>query len=176
MKLAWRFLMLVLAIVAGSLLLAACGGGGGGEELSLDEYYQQFDGIEENIKTGIATLEENQTEGVIGEDVEATRNYIDGYLDVVEQGLNDMEALKPPAEAKDAHEELVAALSSMVPQWKDLSEKLADAETTSELQEVLLEAQNETAWQESSQQYADACATLQGIADENGIVVTLDCQ
>jgi hypothetical protein len=175
MKLAWRFLMLALTIVAGSLLLAACGGGGG-EELSLGEYYQQFDGIEENIKTGIAALEQNETEGVIGEDVTATQNYINGYLDIVEQGVNDMKALKPPAEAKDAHNELVAALSSMLPQWKDLSEQVAGAETTSELQDLLMKSQNETAWVESSQQYADACTKLQGIADENGIDVTLDCE
>jgi hypothetical protein len=174
MKLPWRFLTMILAIVAGSLVLAACGGGDG-EELGLDEYFQQLDAIEEDMYTGIGALEE-ESEGVIGEDIEATRDYIDGYHAIVEQGANDVKALNAPSEAEDAQDEFVAALSDMLPLWADLSDQLADAETTTELQTLLVEVGNETPWQEASQRFTDACLELQGIADENGIIVTLDCE
>lgn len=173
MKLPWRFLMVTVAVVAGSLLLAACGDGE--EELGLDEYFRQVDDIEEGIKTGIGGLEE-KSEGVIGEDVEATRAYVDGYQGIVGQAVNDMNDLDPPSEAGDAHDEFVAALSGMLPVWEDLSERLADLESPSGVQELLVEAGAEPAWQEAAQQFADACGELQGIADEKGIDVSLDCE
>ena len=174
MKLPWRFLTVVLAVVAGSLLLAACGGGDG-EELSLDEYFQQLDGIEEGIKTGTAALDEASA-GVIGEDVEATRVYVDGYQGIVGEGIDNMKELDPPSEVGDAHDEFVAALSGMLPVWEDLSERLADLESPSGVQELLVEAGAEPAWQEAAQRFADACLDLQGIADEKGIDVELDCE
>jgi hypothetical protein len=173
MKLPWCFLTLVLTVVAGSLLLAACGDGE--EELGLDEYFRQLDGIEEGIKTGIAGLEV-ESEGILGEDVEATRAYVDGYQDIVGKAVNDMKDLDPPAEVGDAHEEFVAALSGMLPAWGHLSERLADVETASGVQELLVDAGSEPAWQEASQRFADACSELQGIAREKGIEVELDCE
>jgi hypothetical protein len=175
MKLPWRFLTVVLAVVAGSLLLTGCGGGRDGEELRLDEYFRQVDDIEEGIKTGIVALDEAAA-GVIGEEVEATRAYFDGYQDIVGQAVNDMKDLDPPSEAGDAHDEFVAALSGMLPVWEDLSERLADLESPSGVQELLVEAGAEPAWQEAAQRFADACLDLQGIADEKGIDVELDCE
>jgi hypothetical protein len=174
MKLSGRFLTVVVAIVAGSLLLAACGGGDGEDEISLDEYFQQFDAIEEGMVVSIGALEEG-SEGVIGEDVKATQDYVDGYQDVVEQGLNEVKSLNPPSEAKDAQDEFVAALSSMVSVWGDLSDRLRDVETTTEMQTLLTEAVNEAPWLEASERFTEACRALQGIADEKGIDVELDC-
>jgi hypothetical protein len=175
MKLSWRFPIVILAIVAGSLVLAACGGGGGGEELSLDEYFQQFDAIEEGMKTDSATLGE-QAAGVIGEDVQATQDYVVGYSDIVARGLDDVKALQAPSEVKDAQDEFVAALASMISLWDGLSERMAGLTTAEELQTLLVEIEGETEWLDASQRFTDACHQLQGIADENGIAVTLDCE
>jgi hypothetical protein len=175
MKLAWRSLMAVLAVVAGSLLLAACGGGGGGDELSLEEYFQQLDGIESNIETGVAALDEQST-GVIGEDVEATQVYVDGYQVVIGQGVEDMKALDPPSEAGDAHDEFVAALSGMLPLWQDLSDQLKETETSEEMLTVLMGTQSEESWTTATQRFIDACLDLQGIADENGFDIDLSCE
>ena len=174
MKLPWRFLTVVVAVVAGSLLLAACGDGEEGEELGLDEYFRQLDEIEEGIKTDIGALGE-ESEGA-WEDIEATRDYVDGYRDILEQGISDMRELDPPAEAEDAHDEFVAALSDMVPVSEDYSERLADIETPSELQELFAEQVADPRLQEAWQRVDDACVELQGIADENGINVSLDCE
>ncbi len=173
MKLPWRFLTVVLAVVAGSLLLTACGGGDG-EELSLDEYFQQLDSIEEGIKTGTGGLEE-ELEGVIGEDVEATRAYIDGYQGIIGEGVDNMKELDPPAEAGDAHDEFVAALSGMLPLWQDLGDQLKGIETTSEMQTLLMGTQNEELWQTATQRFANACLDLQRIADAKGFDIDLEC-
>lgn len=175
MKLPWRFPIVILAIVAGSLVLAACGGGDGGEELSLDEYFQQFDAIEEGMKTDTAALDE-QAVGIIGEDVQATQDYVAGYYDIVGHGLSQVEALEAPSEVKDAQDEFVAALANMISLWDDLSDRLAGIETAEELQTLLTEIQGETQWLEASEQFTEACRELQGTADDNGIVVTLDCE
>jgi hypothetical protein len=176
MKLPWRFPIVILAIVAGSLVLAACGGGGdGGEELSLEEYYQQFDAIEEGMKTDTAALDE-QAVGVIGEDVQATQDYVAGYYDIVAGGLSQVEALDAPSEVKDAQDEFVAALGNMISLWDELTDRLAGIETPEELQTLLTEIQSETQWTEASEQFTEACRELQGIADDNGIAVTLDCE
>jgi len=175
MKLPWRSLMVILAVAAGSLLLAACGGGGDGEELSLEEYFQQLDSIESGIETGVLALDEQLT-GVVGEDVEATRAYIDGYRDVIGEGANDMKELDPPSEVREAHDEFVAALSGMLPLWQDLSDQLKDTETTEDMQTVLMGTQAEESWTTATQRFADACLDLQGIADEKGFDVNLNCE
>ena len=174
MKLPGRFLTVVLAVVAGSLLLAACGGGGDGEELSLDEYFQQLDSIEQGIKTDIGGLDEASV-GVIGEDVEATRVYVDDYQGIVGEGVDNMKELEPPSEVGDAHDEFVAALSGMLPLWQDLGDQLKDIETTSEMQTLLMGTQDEEPWQTATQRFADACRALQGIADEKGFDIDLEC-
>ena len=174
MKLPWRFLVMFLAVVAGSLLLAACGGGGGKEELSLDEYFRQFDAIEESMKTSVGALEESGA--AVGEDVQSTRDYVDGYYDIVQKGLTDVKALKPPAEAKDAQDEFVAALENMIKLWKGLSDRLAEVQTPEELGTLLTGLAGEADWTDTSQQFTDACRALQTIATDKGIAVTLDCE
>ena len=174
MKFPWRFLVMISAVVAGSLLLAACGGGGKEEEMSLDEYFQQFDAIEESMKTSVGALEESGA--TVGEDVQATRDYVDGYYGIVQKGLTDVKALKPPAEAKDAQNEFVAALGNMISLWQDLSTRLAEVQTPEELGTLLTGLQSETDWTDTSQQFTDACRALQTIATDKGIAVTLDCE
>ena len=85
-------------------------------------------------------------------------------------------ALDAPSEVGDAHDEFVDALSSMLPVWGDLSDRLAGVESGSGVQQLLMEAGSEPAWQEATQRFADACHALEGIAEEKGIDVELDCQ
>ena len=173
MKLPWRFLVMFSAVVAGSLLLAACGGGGK-EEMSLDEYFLQFDAIEESMKTSVGALEASGA--AVGEDVQATRDYVDGYYGIVQKGLTDVKALKPPAEAKDAQDEFVAALENMISLWKGLSDRLAEVQTPEELGTLLTGLAGEAEWTDTSQQFTDACRALQTIATDKGIEDTLDCE
>jgi curved DNA-binding protein CbpA len=149
--------------------------GDGGEKISLDEYFRQLDAVEESMKTSVSALDQQSGEAV-GQDVQATRDYVDAYYNIVQQGLNDVKALQPPAEAKDAQDEFVASLANMLSLWQDLSVRLADVETAEELQTLLTGLESETQWLDTSQKFTDACRALQTIATDKGIDVTLDCE
>ncbi len=167
MKFLWRYVLVVAGLVAGSLLLVACGGGE--EELKLDEYLRQFDRISDDAQTRVERLE---SEGV-GQDIEASRDYFDSLVDIFEETFNDLKNLQPPGEARDAHSEFVAAGAEMLASLEDFSDQLADVESPSELQALLAEPM--PAFAAASEQSANACLELQGIADENGIEVDLAC-
>jgi len=178
-----RFRTATLAFAGGAVVAAAVAvalvallllRGDGGEKVSLDEYFQQFDAIEESMKTSVGALEESGA--AVGEDVQATRDYVDGYYGIVQKGLTDVKALKPPAEVKDAHDEFAATLGNMISLWKGLSDRLANVQTTEELGTLLTGLAGETDWTETSQKFTDACRALQTIATDKGIAVTLDCE
>lgn len=170
MKFPWRFVMVIVALVAGSLLLPACGGGE--EELDLDEYFQQLEEIVESTNTRIETLGE-ESQGV-GEDMEATRDYFEGVEAIVGQNLSDLKDISPPAEAQDAHDELVAALEERSALWQDFTEQVADLESISEV-ETLIEELDQS-FEAIAERASAACLQVQGIADENGIEVDLECE
>jgi hypothetical protein len=175
MKFLWQYVLVVAALIVGSVLLAGCGGGGGGgggggeEELDLDQYFRRVEEIMNEMETRSKKLEEY--EGA-GQEIEATRDYVDAVEGITRQALNDLKDLHPPAEARDAHDEFVGGVSQMLALWEDLSDGLADVESPSELQAVLAE---DSASDAVLEQVDNACRQLQGIADENGIEVDVRC-
>ena len=172
MKFLWQYVLVVAALIVGSVLLAGCGGGGGGgeEELDLDQYFRRVEEIMNEMETRSKKLEEY--EGA-GQEIEATRDYVDAVEGITRQALNDLKDLHPPAEARDAHDEFVGGVSQMLALWEDLSDGLADVESPSELQAVL--AEHMPASDPALEQVDNACRQLQGIADENGIEVDVRC-
>jgi hypothetical protein len=183
MRILWRCVLVVALLIAGSLLLAGCGGeeeegaatpAAGTqqaveEELSLDEYFRQFDRISDDAETRAERLDPE----ALGQDIEASQDYFDGLVHIFEQTFNDLKNLQPPAEARDAHNEFVAGGEEMQASLEDLSERIAGAESLSELEARLAEPMPALA--AAGVRMDDACLQLQGIADENGIEVDLEC-
>lgn len=170
--------------VAGSLLLAACGGDeeegtatpAAGtqqaveeEELSLDEYFRQFDRISDEAQTRVQRLESE----AVGQDIDASQDFYDGLVSIFGQTFNDLKNLQPPSDAWDVHNEFVAASAEMQASLEDLSERLADVESLSDLQTLLAEPM--PAFETAGERMDNACFRLQEIADENGIDVDLEC-
>ncbi len=171
MKLLWWCLLVVAALVAACLLLPACGGDDG--ELGLDEYFRRVDEIGDANRARIGALDEQP--GIVGEDLESTQNYFEGFEASVERALNELRDLDPPAEAQDAHDEFVAALSEAQALWQDIGDQVADVESASELPAVLQQL-DEPPYDTAGDRFDDACLELQAIADENGIEVFLECE
>lgn len=172
MRFAWRCVLVVAGLVAGCLLLAACGGE---EELDLDQYFQRFDHIGGTFDARIDTLME-ESRGV-GQEIEGTRGFFDDFQAITKQALNDVNDIYPPAdagEARDAHDEFVAALAEVLAILEDISDRLADIESPSEVQALV--EQLTPSFDAASERANDACLQLQGVADENGIEVDLDCE
>lgn len=175
MNFLWRHVLVVAAVMAGCLLLAACNGGEEAEpelELDLHQYLQRFQEINDATQTSVDALDE-QFEGA-GEDIGATQGYFDSFNAIAEQTINDLKALEPPAEARNAHDEFVAGLDQMLTLYEDISDRLADVKSLSELQAVFEEP--DPAFGTASARITSACLQLQGIADENGIDVDLRCE
>ena len=139
------------------------------EGLDLDQYFRRLEDITDATITGVSML---KSQGV-GEDIQATRNYADSFNAIVKQTLNDLRDIHPPGEAQDAHDEFVAALAAGLAVWEDLSDRLADLESPSGLEALL--AEFEPSFGATSERSGNACLELQGIADDNGIDVDLEC-
>ena len=170
MKFLWQYVLVVAALIVGSVLLAGCVGGE--EELDLDQYFQRLEGIGDDAQTRMGMLQEEYQE--VGEDIEATRDYVDAIEGITKQALNDLKDLHPPAEVRDAHDEFVGGASQMLAVWEDRSDQLAGVESLSELQAVLVE--DRPASDAVAERVDNACRQLQGIADENGIEVDVGCE
>jgi len=162
---------LVTAFVLAICLAAVSACGGGEEELKLDEYLPRFDRIGDDAQTRAERL---WSEGV-GQDIEASRDYFDGLVDIFEQTLNDLKNLQPPAEARDAHDEFVVGLAEALALWDNFSDQLGDVESPSEMEALFAELRDDPALGAVTWRMYDACLELQAIADENGIDVDLGC-
>jgi len=158
--------------MAAFLLLAACGDGG--DELSLEEYFQRVLDIGDAAETRADTLEE-ESQG-LGEDLNATRDYFDGLEAIAREALSDLRDIDPPAEVRDAHDEFVAGVAATQAVWKDLSDRIRDLESPSEVQALLFAMSEDPAFSAAFERQGNACVQLQGIADENGIDVDLECE
>ena len=177
MRFFWRSALVVVALMAGSALLAACGGGdgGGGDggELSLDEYFQQLEDIKETYDArGEALDQEAET---LEEDVGAFQDYFGDLRDIFDDALDDVKGLNPAAEARDAHDEFVAALTAAQVELGDFGDQIADVETVSELMATFAELDT-PGFEATGENIEKACRDLQAIADENDIDVDLDCE
>jgi len=167
-----RCLLTAVALIAGCLLLGACGGEE--EEMDLDAYFQWF---EDFLADGATRMEVLGVEcEQFGEGVEETWHCLDGFVVMIEESINDLNDIHPPPEARDAHDEYVAALAAHIAVWQDFwRERLADVESPSELEAVLADLGDQSALDAADERFEDACLQLQGIAAENGIEADLKC-
>ena len=168
MKFLWRHVLAISALMAASLL-ATCGGN---EALDLGQYFRRVEDIEEAAETRANALNE-QSQG-LGQDIEATRSYFEGFEAIQADILNDLNDMHPPAEARDAHVEYVAALEEALALTGGFSDRLAAVQSSSDL-EAVVSGLNDPAFDATLQRLSDACLELQRIAADNGIEVDLRC-
>lgn len=169
----------VLAFIAAPLvalgtLPAACGGNGG---LALQEYFQQIDVIIEGAEEqgqeanrdffealfDPATTEEGQ--------IAATQDFFNSTVPIFGSFVDALDDIDPPGAVEDAHAELVDAGRDLQRLSEDIADQIAAVKSVSEL-EAVLDAADDTA---AEDRFDAACFALQGIADDNGILVNLGC-
>ena len=172
MKFFWRFALVVVALMAGSVLLVACGGGDG-DELTLDEYFQKFEDIKETYDARGEAVDEEAS--ALGDDVGAFKDYFGDLQDIFDETLDDVKGLDPPAEARAAHDNFVAALTDAQAKMDDFGDQIADVETLSELMATVGELATPE-FEATAENIEEACRDLQEIADENNIDVDLGCE
>lgn len=168
MKFLWRYVLAISALMAASLL-ATCGGDGA---MDLGQYFRRLEDIEAAAETRANTLNE-QSQG-LGQDIEATRSYFEGFEAIQVEILSGLSDMHPPAEARDAHAEYVAALQEALALTGGFTDRLAAAQSSSDL-EAVVAGLNDPSFDAASQRLSSTCLELQRIAAENGIEVDLRC-
>lgn len=178
--------LIPLALTAALLLslgavVTACGdddGDGNGGALTLDEYFEKAaeskaesearaDEVQASADEELAAVES------IDDAVEVFGNLIDDFVDATRQTLEDLDALEPPSEVEDLHNELVAIFQAGA---NALEGYAAELEEGIDLADFEAFGQDiETEFSALSTQSEVVCLQMQDIADENSIDVDLEC-
>lgn len=165
--------------LSGSLLVAfvasaACDDGGGTSgPLTLDQYFQRLDEIDDKAAERFdrigARLEEDLPED---EALDVLREVLPQQVTTLKDLLEGVEALEPPAEVKDAYDEALDALRDFIGVSEDTADRVAEAESFREVTTIL----NDQASGAASQRLVETCLALEEAAADHGIEVDLDCE
>ncbi|MBI5289604.1 MAG: hypothetical protein HY873_11595 [Chloroflexi bacterium] len=166
------------AAVTLSLLLlpaafVACNSKG---ELSLEDYFAELEKLDSTQSEAQDKLdgeyEDRLNPSEFSEDVSKDfQDYFRASRDAAQAFADDLKDLEAPDEAADAHDEAVAAFGDCLDRTGDVINDIGDAESFEELGAIF----EDESIAEACDKTTAACETLQGIADENDVDVSLDC-
>lgn len=169
-------------IVAGLLLAlgtmaAACGGD---DELTLEEFFQQVEVIDDDFQQRFDRLSDEDFPSEFGpggdERAQRYKAYAGAFAVLFAEFIDELETVNPPFEAEDAFDELITAGRELGEGHQEFGDRIEGVESLAELYAVLNESFAEApAEAQADFRYLDACESLQGLADTNGIVVSFDC-
>jgi hypothetical protein len=161
--------LIALAATGLLVLFGAVAGGckSGGGALSLAEYFQQLD-VLDNEQQEKADALDAQLGDV--QEVSQAHDILEQELGVFDEFLVGAKDLDPPDEVLDAHNDAIAGLETFRDVFADLLEELAAAATLDDAFALLLNADTTGIDQANA-----ACVQLEQIAADNGITVNLDC-
>ncbi len=173
----------VISIIAAALLAlgtiaAACGGG---DELTLEEYFEQAqvisDDADEEFEALYADFPDEDDEEFFSneENLTVIKEFAARFPVIVRDTLDQVEALDPPAEAEEAHDEFLAAGNELLTLFVGLTGPVEEAESVSEAEELFGVGEEDPEIEAADQRFTDACLALEGIAEDNGIVVDFEC-
>lgn len=166
--------MLVRRLMLGSFVLAivaaACGGG-----LSLEEYFSKMDNLQTSFDqqgTALQTQVQSDLQGVTDSEEQLTvfKGFLEDSLTATDDLVAELEALDPPGEAQEAHDDFVAAGKAVRDGLADVIDRYDEFGSIEEISQFFT-----TELADVEQQGTDACGALQAVADDNEIDVDLNC-
>ena len=143
--------LLVLGIIA-----AGCDGDG---ELTLEEYFQRLDELNDDAEERFDAFEEESNS--VEDEIEALRDFYNTRGSIFRDFIDAVDDIDPPPEAEEAHKEFVQAGED----FGDVFVRFADVESASELEEL----NNDPEVIAVSERFEQACFKLREIADTRGI-------
>jgi len=154
----------------------ACKNGGGGG-LSLEEYFQKIDEVQNNNDATFATQEASQGEpsaDASGEELATfVRDSITASADTLRDTVGKANDIDPPDEVADPHAGIVAAINDAVTALDDMAGSIPDTVTLADLEQgTFFDNEDLNAAFDS---LATACNALETIAADNNITVDLAC-
>ena len=168
-----------LAIIAALLLTigaiaAACGGGGdgGGDSLTIEQYFERLEALATSFDDRGTELEEGfdiTADTSDDELIELSRDFLGGGLAVLQDFVDDLDGLNPPAEAADAHSAAVDAGKAAIAALEDVVDRLDDVGSAADVEALFEDVVAD------SESFSEGCFALQEIADDTGSPVDLQC-
>ena len=160
--------ILLLAI----LLSAACGGGNGsnGEPLPLEEYFQTL----AKANASLNQRAENVEVGSGPPSVEDSRSCAEEFGVIVDDFINSLKGVTPPAEVKSQHDKLMEAATEVQTIFSDFSDKLDKVESLGEAAPIMEQFGINIATAGGAEE--SACRALQSIAVGKGFEIDLECE
>jgi hypothetical protein len=135
---------LAVALVATT---AACGGGGS-DRLSQEEFKKQANAICDKYDSRIQALEAPSSP-------EEVSGFVDRVIPLLQEGISELRALKPPAEAEGDYDRMLDETAKAVPAARQLADAAKENDAAA-VQEALAAARN-------ADQASDAIATKLGL-------------
>ncbi len=173
-----RQLAMVLVFGGCSLGLIAvgCGGSGGsgseGPAFTLEQYFAQLQAADSLASSRIdrigSELDETRPEA---QALQALKDVFPEQIATLDDLVESMETLRPPAEVKHAHDAAIDALKNSIDVTKRNSDAIQDAASLQEASDIL--ASQETT--EADQATSQMCLALEKAGTDRGITVDLDC-
>lgn len=149
-----------------------------GGALTLEEYFneiadlkaendKQADEVQARVEEDLASVESPE------EAIEVFGDLIGGFSDVVSGSRDSLDALQPPSEVEDLHDELVAVYRVAADTLEDLAAELDEGIELADFEDF--GGRVEAEFSSLGTQSEVVCLQLQDIADENSIDVDLEC-
>jgi hypothetical protein len=153
-------------------LVAAIGGwacNDDGESLTLEEYFQRVDEIDNDSTERIDANFEQVSE----DDVQSIRDAFKGFAPILDDVAGDFDDLDPPDAAKDRHDAMASSLNALSDKVNELADGVDDIDASTP--DEFFAALEEQGFSEVEDAFTTACLDLQEFAADNSITVELDC-
>lgn len=167
-----------LALIAALLLAfvviaAACGSGDDdGDSLTNGQYFERLETLAGRFDDRGTELEEGfdiTSDTSDDELIELSRDFLGGGLAVLQDFIDDLDDLNPPAEVADAHNTAVDAGKAVIAALEDVVDRVDDVRSAADLEALFEDVVAD------SESFSEGCFALQEIADDIGISVDLQC-
>ena len=163
--------LVAIPLVAADLLAAGCGGGDDAGELTLKDYFVGLEVLLDDLAGSVDDDEifaETDKSASVEEQGESLAGVYASFAEHTVGFSDGLAALQPPPEAQAAHEELLSESKAFTEDSEEVVGLLNDATSEADIQEAFEIL-------DSAANLAAACNALQDVAEENDIVVSLNC-
>ena len=170
-----RYLRNAWALVLLSLLAAAGGACAGSDQMSVEEYLERMQALEdasaERSEPLEAEFEQLFAAGVsLEERAKGSQRFFTEALGQIEESVVDLRALDPPAEVAGFHDEFVQGFSEAAAATRDAVDLLDEVSSEAELTAVF------TGYVSAFVPLEAPCLAMEDLASDRGIELDMDCE
>ena len=170
-----RFLALALfgsLMLAFGAIAAGCDGNGGGDALTLEEFFQRFQELDDDFEAGNAEIEAEFEELSEEEALDQGPDLLGRQAELVGDFIDGLSELDPPEEASELLEEAVSAGRNVADTFDGLVAELEGAQSLDDLFSFF-EDPDFTA---ARGRFSQVCFDAEQLAADNDITIDLYCE